>query len=223
MNSEYGLAEQAWLTIRAEAFGVAQRRFQTMASHFFSAVMALLLAGTGSDAAAAQAPSVAPSELERLLPYLDDDTLALPEEAWEFESCGARVLAAALGYRRDPHRFRNDFFRLLAVDDYAERAAGKYDFVQPDDVAATMQSAMAVPAGIADRRIEAVAGFCALRDRNLWVETKASGRVSLSRMIRGVALSLLLKGTDEDPLAIANAIDADASAAHRSPEQESNR
>jgi len=74
---------------------------------------------------------------------------------------------------------------------------------------------MAAPAGITDDRVEAVIGFCALKDKNLWVATQRAGRVSLARVVRGLALSSLLKGTDEDPLAIANAIDAHTAAARR--------
>ena len=74
-------------------------------------------------------------------------------------------------------------------------------------------SAVAVaPDGVTDERVRRVVGFCALRDRNLWVSTETQPRISLERMLRGAALVSLLEGTDEDALAIANAIDAQASA-----------
>ncbi len=154
-------------------------------------------------------------ELQRLAPYLDNDALALPGHTERSNSCSVRLLAGALGYRRDPDRFRNEFFESLVIDDYADRAAGKYNYVKPDEVPSIMQSAMTVPAGISDDRIKAIAGFCSIKGKNLWVETEKAGRISLARMIRGVVLSSVLEGTDEDPLAIANAIDARTSAAHR--------
>jgi len=178
-------------------------------------ITALLLGSGPASAEPKQQTNAAPAELTRLLPYLDNDARALPEDAGQSSSCSARLLASALGYRRNPDKHRNDFFGELVIDDYADRAAGKYNYVSPDNIASTIDTAMAAPAGITDDRVKAVIGFCALKDKNLWVATQRAGRVSLARVVRGLALSSLLKGTDEDPLAIANAIDAHTAAARR--------
>jgi hypothetical protein len=180
-------------------------------------ITALLLASGPTPAEPQQQADTAPAVLAKLLPYLDNDARALPEDAGQSGSCSVRLLASALGYRRNPDKHRNDFFGALVIDDYADRAAGNYNYVAPDDIASTIDTAMVAPAGIADDRVKAVIGFCTLKDKNLWVVTQKAGRISLARVVRGIALSSLLKGTDEDPLAIANAIDAHTAAAQRPP------
>ena len=177
------------------------------------ALITALLLGSGTNPAEPQQRAdTAAIELTRLLPYLDNDVRALPDDAGQYSSCSVRLLASALRYRRNPDKHRNDFFAPLVIDDYADRAAGKYNYVNPDQIASTIDSAMAAPVGITDDRVKAVIGFCALKDENLWVATQKAGRISLARVVRGLALSSLLKGTDEDPLAIANAIDAHTAA-----------
>lgn len=158
------------------------------------------------------------AELMAIQAVLKDEASDLPRAANQSSSCSVRLLSLALRYRRDPDKYRNDFFSTLVVDDYTDRAAGKYNFVDPDEIAATIDSAMAVPDGITENRIKAAVGFCALKDKNLWVSTKNAGRISLARLVRGMAVSSLLEGTDEDPLAITNAIDAQT-ATRGSPER----
>ncbi len=70
-----------------------------------------------------------------------------------------------------------------------------------------------------DKRFQSVIGFCAFKDENLWVDSP-KGRVSLARVMRGLTLSTLLAGTDEDPLAIAAAIDEYTAASHSAPRDE---
>lgn len=180
---------------------------------------AALLLGLGAAYAEPQDQADTAAELATLLPYLDNDSRALPENADQSRSCSVRLLASALRYRRNPDKHRNDFFGALVIDDYADRGVGNYNYVEPDDIAATVNAAMGTPAGIADDRVKAVIGFCALKDKNLWILTQKAGRVSLARVVRGIALSSLLKGTDEDPLAIANAIDAHTAASQGIPGQ----
>ena len=181
------------------------------------AVASILAFGTAAAAPQAQGEATT-SELHKLLPYLNDDKLYLPEAPNLSSSCSSRLLTSALLYRRNPDKHRNDFFAALVIVDYAERASGKYNYVEPDAIAATIDSSMALPDGFTDDRIKAVTGFCSLKDRNLWVATEKMGRISLARVVRGMALSALLAGTDEDSLAIANAIDAHTSASHSSPQ-----
>lgn len=159
------------------------------------------------------------SELVALQPFLDNDELDLPMNTARSSACSVRLLSSALRYRRNPNKYRNDFFSTLVIDDYVDRAAGKYNYVNPDAIAATLDSAMAAPDRITDNRTKAVIGFCTLKDKNLWVVTRKSGRISLARIVRGLAVSSLLEGTDENPLAITNAIDAHTAASHGSPGQ----
>ena len=181
------------------------------------AVALTLALGTASATPQSQEDATS-TELLRLLPYLNDDKLELPETVGQSTSCSIRLLTSALLYRRNPDKYRNDFFAALVIDDYAERAAGSHNYVEPDAIAATIDSSMAAPGGITDNRIQAVIGFCALRDKNLWVSTEKLGRISLARAVRGMAMSALLAGTDENSLAIANAVDAHTAASHGSPE-----
>lgn len=159
------------------------------------------------------------AELIELLPYLNDERLDLPTTAGQSSSCSVRLLATALLYRRNSGKYRNSFFATLVIDDYVGRAAGRYNYVALDEVASIIDSAVSAPDGITDDRVKAVIGFCTLKDKNLWVAPENAGRISLARVVRGMALSSLLEGTDEDPLAIANAIDAHTAASHGSLSQ----
>jgi hypothetical protein len=179
----------------------------------------IFVAGTATATQPQSDEDTISSELAELLPYLNNDKLDLPETVGQSSSCSVHLLVSALLYRRNPDKHRNDFFAALVVDDYADRAAGKYNYVNPDAIASTIDSSMAVPDGITDNRVKAVIGFCTLRDKNLWIDTQKAGRISLARAVRGMALSLLLVGTDEDSLAIANAIDAHTAANHSPPGQ----
>ena len=105
----------------------------------------------------------------------------------------------------------------LVIDDYAERLEGNYNIIGPDDVASTIGAATSAPEGITDQRIHMVIGYCALKDKNLWVQTQEAGRISLARFLRAAVLSSLLNGTDEDALAIVNAIDAHTASRYPSP------
>jgi len=158
-------------------------------------------------------------ELAALQPFLHDDKLDMPETTLQSGSCSVRLLSNALHYRRNPDKYRNAFFAALVIDDYADRAAGRYDYINPDEIASTIDSAMSAPDEITDNRTKAVIGFCALKDKNLWVNTEKAGRISLARVVRGIAVSSLLEGTDEDALAITNAIDAHTASGHGPPEQ----
>ena len=153
----------------------------------------------------AQSPSEE-VELRELAPYLNDLDLVVPDVPRN--SCSARLIGYALLYRQQPDRYRNAFFAELVIDDYADRAAGKYNYIDPDEIASVIDAASVAPAGIDDRRISAAVGFCALKTENLWVATQRAGSVSVARILRGIALSSLLDGTNEDASAIANAIDA---------------
>ncbi|MGY3265498.1 hypothetical protein [Lysobacter sp. HA35] len=156
-----------------------------------------------------QAQSNEEAELRALLPYVEGLT---PPPQVPRQSCAARVVAYALLYRAEPNKYRNDFFGELVVNDYAQRSAGQYTLVEPDRIATTVDSASALPGNITEPHLSAAAGFCALKDKNLWVFTRKAGRISLARVLRGMALTSLLEGTDEDPLAIASAIDAHTAA-----------
>lgn len=129
-------------------------------------------------------------------------------------SCSVKLISLALLYRAEPDKYRNDFFSSLVVDDYADRKYGKYDYVDPGKIEQTINIATIAPIGVTDQRIKAAIGFCALKDKNLWVVTKKAGRISLARMLRGAAVSSLLTGTDEDVFAITSAIDAHTAESH---------
>ena len=179
-----------------------------------------LVLSTGATAVAQQPRTEdVTAELVSLQRFLDNDELDLPDATESSSSCSVRLLSSALHYRRNPDKYRNEFFAALVIDDYADRAAGKYNFVNPDEIASTIDSAMTAPVGITDNRTKAVIGFCALKDKNLWVATETAGRISLARVVRGIAVSSLLEGTDENAEAITNAIDAHTASSHSSPGQ----
>lgn len=154
------------------------------------------------------------SSYAALLPYFDNARSEPPRELAESESCGVRFLATALLYRHDPDRYRNDFFEQLVIDDYADRAQNNYNIVEPTDIARVIDQATIAPEAATDPRVEAVIGFCNLKEKNLWVFTEKAGRISLARVIRGAALNAVLEGTNGDTLAIANAIDAHTAGKH---------
>jgi hypothetical protein len=182
-----------------------QTAWQAPLAKLFVCILLLAAVLSVSLPAFGQSPSEE-AELRELAPYLNDLDLAVPDVPRS--SCSARLIGYALLYRQQPAKYRNAFFAELAIDDYAERADGKYNYIDPDEIASTIDAASVAPGGIDDRRVLAAAGFCALKTGNLWVATRGSGNVSIARILRGIALSLLLEGTDEDASAIANAIDA---------------
>jgi hypothetical protein len=157
------------------------------------------------------------AELLALQARLDDDIAEVSTSALTSDACAVRVLSSALHYRRDPGRYRNAMFAELVIDDYAERLEGNCNIIGPDDVASTIGAAASAPEGITDQRIHMVIGYCALKDKNLWVQTQEAGRISLARFLRAAVLSSLLNGTDEDALAIVNAIDAHTASRYPSP------
>jgi hypothetical protein len=142
---------------------------------------------------------------------LEQIVLAAPE------SCPTRFALTALQYRTNPDAYRNTFFEQLVIDDYAQRAKGLYNIVSPTDVEVAVDRAEAEYPGIADRRWQLVVAFCSLKDKNLWVESP-TGRISAARVIRGAALHAVLQGTDENPLEIANAVDAHTARHQTAPE-----
>jgi hypothetical protein len=176
-------------------------------------LLATLAASAGQESKTSEAV-----DLLALQAILTGEASELPDTT-RSSSCGAKLVSLALHYRQEPDKYRNDLFAALVIDDYVDRAAGKYNYVNPDEIATTVDSAMATPNGITDNRIKAAVGFCVLRDKNLWVVTRKDGRISLARVVRDMALSSLLEGTDEDALAIVNAIDAHTAASHSSPGQ----
>ena len=157
------------------------------------------------------------AQLLDLQALIDNDAGEVSETLLESDACAVRVLSGLLLYRRDPDRYRNTLFAELVIDDYADRSSGKYNDISVDEAVSTMQSASSAPEEITDKRIQMVIGFCALKDKNLWMMARDGGRLSLARFFRGAALSSLLKGTDEDPLAITSAIDAHTASRHLSP------
>jgi hypothetical protein len=170
--------------------------------------------GAGPALAEGPEPSAgqATAQLLALQSFVGKDELEPPTAGLDSSDCSVRLLSAALHYRREPERYRSAFFAALVIDDYEDRAKGRYNMVAVGEAAALLESAMVAPDGATDERVRRVVGFCALRDRNLWVSTETQPRISLARMVRGAALVSLLEGTDEDALAIANAIDAHTSA-----------
>lgn len=157
-------------------------------------------------------------QLRELQSLIDNDSLKVPELLLGSDACAVRVLSGVLLYRRDPDAYRNALFAELVIDDYAERSAGKYNDVDKDEAIAAMDAASVAPEGISDQRIQMVLGFCALRDKNLWMKTPDGSRLSLARFFRGAALASLLKGTDEDAVAITSAIDAHTARSHAPPD-----
>lgn len=156
-------------------------------------------------------------QLHRLQALIDNDNEDVPAKLLESGACAVRVLSGVLLYRRNPDRYRNALFAELVIDDYAERSAGKYNEIGIDEAVSAMDAASVAPEGITDQRIQMVIGFCALKDRNLWTKARDGSRMSLARFFRGAALASLLKGTDEDTVAITSAIDAHTASRHPSP------
>ncbi len=156
-------------------------------------------------------------QLRRLQALIDNDNKDVPATLLESRACAVRVLSGVLLYRRDPDRYRNALFAELVIDDYAERSAGTYNEIGTDEAASAMDAASVAPEGITDQRVRMVIGFCALKGRNLWMKARDGSRLSLARFFRGAALASLLKGTDEDTVAITSAIDAHTASRHASP------
>ena len=169
--------------------------------------------GAGPALAEGPEPSAeqATAQLLALQPFVGKDELEPPAAGLDSTDCSVRLLSTALHYRREPDRYRNAFFAALVIDDYDDRMKGRYNMVGASEAAAVLESAMVAPEGVTEESVRRVVGFCALRDRNLWASTETQPRISLARMLRGAALVSLLEGTDEDALAIANAVDAQAS------------
>ncbi len=192
--------------------------------HPISSLCALALAAarlaSGAAARAEPARHADPvaSDLKRLAPLFDRDVARLPEDVAlrKPDACPTRLAVAALQYRGDPDAFRNAFFAMLVIDDYEDRADGIYNMMSPSEAASAINDAAAKHPDVTDKRFQSLIGFCAFRDENLWVDSP-KGRVSLARVMRGLALSALLAGTDEDPLASAGAIAAYTAASHRAP------
>lgn len=177
-----------------------------MKRSFFAA--ALLFAPLAAAAPPADDSRQIASDLVQLA-ALFEGTSTMPLEKLVLaapESCPTRFAVAALKYRASPDAHRNAFFEQLVIDDYAERAQGRYNLVSADDVRAAVDRALAGYSGVAGR-LQPIVAFCSLKDKNLWVSTP-QGRISIARVMRGAALGAALAGTDEDPLEIANAIDA---------------
>lgn len=175
------------------------------------ALWLMVLAGPALAEDPAPSAEQATTQLLALQPFVGKDEGLPPPAGLHSADCSVRLLTAALHYRREPDKYRNAFFAALVIDDYGDRASGRYTMVDAGEAAAALESAMIAPDGITHESVRRVIGFCALRDKNLWVATKTQPRISLARMIRGAALVSLLEGTDEDALAIANAVDGQAS------------
>ncbi len=175
---------------------------------------ALLTCGAAAPAEPVRPADPVAADLKRLAP-LFDRAAALPGNfaLRKPDACPTRLAVAALQYRNDPDTYRNAFFALLVIDDYEDRADGIYNMLSPSEAATAINDATARHPDVTDKRFQSVIGFCAFRDENLWVDSP-KGRVSLARVMRGLALSALLAGTDEDPLSIAAAIDTYTAASH---------
>ncbi len=187
----------------------------------FALVAALLVPGAAAAAEPARHADPVAADLKRLAPLFDLATARLPEKfaLRRPDACPTRLAVAALQYRTDPDAFRSAFFAMLVIDDYEDRADGVYNMLSPSEAASAINDAVAKHPDVTDKRFQSVIGFCAFKDENLWVDSP-KGRVSLARVMRGLALSTLLAGTDEDPLAIAAAIDEYTAASHSAPRDE---
>lgn len=159
----------------------------------------------------------AAAQLLDLQSLIDNDSLKVPDTLLKSDACAVRVLSGILLYRRYPDTYRNALFAELIIDDYAERSAGRYNDVDKDEAMAAMDTATVAPEGVSDQRVQMVLGFCALKDKNLWMKAPDGSRLSLARFFRGAALASLLKGTDEDAVAITSAIDAHTARSHAPP------
>lgn len=145
--------------------------------------------------------------LNGLSPYFDVQKSPSGLSVSSRDSCPVKIVKLAVLYKHRPEQYRNDFFGMLVIDDYADRDKGIYNFVDGDQVGPLAGESVKKFGKPADARFEPVIAYCSFRDKNLWVNTAQRGRISLARFMRGVFLSALLKNTSEDPLAIANAVD----------------
>lgn len=158
------------------------------------------------------APGLAaePDQLEalnRLSPYFDGQKSPNDLAVSEQDSCPVKLTKLAALYRFRPDQYRNAFFEMLVIDDYAARDNGNYHFVAGDQVGAIVGESIRDFGKPDDKRFALGVAYCALRDKNLWLDSTDRGRLSLARFMRSAFLAAILKNTDEDPLAIVNAID----------------
>ncbi len=180
------------------------------------ALTALLAFAPHADAAqSGRHADLVAADLRQLAPFFDRAAGRLPGplELHQPAACPTRLAYTALQYRREPDRFRNMFFALLVIDDYDERADGIYNMMSPPEAAAAINDATAEHPDVTDKRFQALLGFCAFQNENVWVDSP-KGRISLARVMRGAALASLLAGTGEDPLLIAAAVDSYTAAGH---------
>lgn len=118
----------------------------------------------------------------------------------------ASALAAALLYRHRPDQYRRIVFRAYAVRDYALRAQNRYNIIGRKELFDTLRNIETRNAELRDGRLVLLLGFLHYRNINGWFYMKER-RISAARFFRTAFFTVVLKGTDLDPVQLANAID----------------
>jgi hypothetical protein len=148
--------------------------------------------------------------LEALGAFLDAPKTPLPTELHPTpaDHCAAELVATALMYRADPAAHRARFHALLEIDDFAERAGGKQNVVWAEDLEPVLTAAYSRVPTLRDDRLRTAVAYCALARSRPLVITASLERIPLARIVRSIALALLLDGTGEDTDALLAGIDA---------------
>lgn len=118
----------------------------------------------------------------------------------------AGAFAAALLFRHRPDRYRRTLFTSYRVRDYALRAQGRYNNIDRKELSETLRDIETSNAGLRDSRLVLLLAFLHYRDVNGWFYMKEQ-RISAARIFRTAFLNVVLKGSDIDPVDLANAID----------------
>ena len=117
-------------------------------------------------------------------------------------------LITALLYRADPSKYRPQLSQHFTVHDYASRARGEVvEITQEEFISKLKQLEQVYPSLNPSPML--LVSFTRFRDANLWFQ-QGGQRISVARFLRGAFLSVILKGSDQDAVAVANRLDQEA-------------
>jgi hypothetical protein len=116
-----------------------------------------------------------------------------------------RALRAALLYRADPTAYRSELHACFEVHDYAERARGKKTDISQEDFLSRIRKVEAAYPSLPPQLVMLVS-FVRNRDANLWFP-QGDQRISVARFLRGAFLAQVFKGSDLDPVVVADSLD----------------
>ncbi len=116
-----------------------------------------------------------------------------------------RAMRAALLYRVDQTQWESELTATFTVQDYAERARGKVTNIGQDEVISKIKAVESSYPSMSPQ-VVMLAAFVRYRDANLWF-ARGDQRISLARFLRGAFLAQVFKGSNLDPVAVANQLD----------------